>query len=86
MDIFKMAEGFLKIAVENMANAIKKISIQKNFTKIIIDKNGNIVKKINRETKPNSKKIKKIINKNKNKLKNGILKFFSLKGCEYPNS
>mgnify|MGYP005726134115 CR=1 FL=1 len=29
MDIFKMAEGFLKIAVENMANAIKKISIQK---------------------------------------------------------
>ena len=31
MDIFKMAEGFLKIAVENMANAIKKISIQKGY-------------------------------------------------------
>ena len=29
MDIFNMAEGFLKIAVENMANAIKKISIQR---------------------------------------------------------
>jgi 5-oxoprolinase (ATP-hydrolysing) len=26
-----MAEGFLKIAVENMANAIKKISIQKGY-------------------------------------------------------
>jgi glutathione peroxidase-family protein len=35
----------------------QKISIQKNFTKIIIDKNGNIVKMIDRETKPNSKKI-----------------------------
>ena len=31
MDIFKMAEGFLKIAVENMANAVKKISIQKGY-------------------------------------------------------
>ena len=31
MNIFKMAEGFLKIAVENMANAIKKISIQKGY-------------------------------------------------------
>ena len=31
MDIFIMAEGFLKIAVENMANAIKKISIQKGY-------------------------------------------------------
>ena len=31
MDIFKMADGFLKIAVENMANAIKKISIQKGY-------------------------------------------------------
>ncbi len=31
MDIYKMAEGFLKIAVENMANAIKKISIQKGY-------------------------------------------------------
>ena len=31
MDVFKMAEGFLKIAVENMANAIKKISIQKGY-------------------------------------------------------
>ncbi len=31
LDIFKMAEGFLKIAVENMANAIKKISIQKGY-------------------------------------------------------
>ena len=31
MDILKMAEGFLKIAVENMANAIKKISIQKGY-------------------------------------------------------
>ena len=31
MDIFKMAEGFLKIAVENMANAIKKISVQKGY-------------------------------------------------------
>ncbi len=31
MDIFNMAEGFLKIAVENMANAIKKISIQKGY-------------------------------------------------------
>ena len=31
MDIFKIAEGFLKIAVENMANAIKKISIQKGY-------------------------------------------------------
>ena len=39
----------------------QKISIQKNFTKIIIDKNGNIVKMIDRETKPNSKRIKKII-------------------------
>ena len=31
MDIIFMAEGFLKIAVENMANAIKKISIQKGY-------------------------------------------------------
>ena len=31
MNIFEMAEGFLKIAVENMANAIKKISIQKGY-------------------------------------------------------
>ena len=31
MDIFVMAEGFLKIAVENMANAIKKISIQRGY-------------------------------------------------------
>ncbi len=31
MDIFRMAEGFLRIAVENMANAIKKISIQKGY-------------------------------------------------------
>jgi 5-oxoprolinase (ATP-hydrolysing) len=28
---FKMAEGFLKIAVENMANAIKKISVQRGY-------------------------------------------------------
>ena len=40
---------------------IKSISIKKNFEKIIIDKNGNIVKKIDRETKPNTKYIKKII-------------------------
>ena len=31
MDIIFMAEGFLKIAVENMANAIKKISIQRGY-------------------------------------------------------
>ena len=31
MDIYKVAEGFLKIAIENMANAIKKISIQKGY-------------------------------------------------------
>jgi len=31
MNIYEMAEGFLKIAVENMANAIKKISIQKGY-------------------------------------------------------
>ncbi len=31
MDIIFMAKGFLKIAVENMANAIKKISIQKGY-------------------------------------------------------
>ena len=31
MDIFKMAEGFLKLAVENKANAIKKISIPKGY-------------------------------------------------------
>ena len=31
MDITLMAEGFLKIAVENMANAIKKISIQRGY-------------------------------------------------------
>ena len=31
MDIIFMAVGFLKIAVENMANAIKKISIQKGY-------------------------------------------------------
>ena len=31
IDIFLLAEGFLKIAVENMANAIKKISIQRGY-------------------------------------------------------
>ncbi|MDB9771518.1 hydantoinase B/oxoprolinase family protein [Alphaproteobacteria bacterium] len=31
MNIMLMAEGFLKIAVENMANAIKKISIQRGY-------------------------------------------------------
>ena len=31
LDIIFMAEGFLKIAVENMANAIKKISIQRGY-------------------------------------------------------
>ena len=31
MDEISMAEGFLKIAIENMANAIKKISIQKGY-------------------------------------------------------
>ena len=31
MNIYEMAEGFLKIAVENMSNAIKKISIQKGL-------------------------------------------------------
>ena len=31
MNIYEMAEGFLKIAVENMSNAIKKISIQKGY-------------------------------------------------------
>lgn len=39
----------------------QKVSIKKNFTKLIIDKNGNIAKVIDRETKPTSKKIKKII-------------------------
>jgi len=31
MDIVSMAEGFLRIAIENMANAIKKISIQRGY-------------------------------------------------------
>ncbi|MDG2165767.1 MAG: hydantoinase B/oxoprolinase family protein, partial [Alphaproteobacteria bacterium] len=31
MDEISMAEGFLKIAIENMANAIKKISIQRGY-------------------------------------------------------
>ena len=31
MDIVLIAEGFLKIAIENMANAIKKISIQRGY-------------------------------------------------------
>ncbi len=31
MDIISIAEGFLKIAIENMANAIKKISIQRGY-------------------------------------------------------
>ena len=31
MDIISMAEGFLRIAIENMANAIKKISIQRGY-------------------------------------------------------
>ena len=31
MDIVSIAEGFLRIAIENMANAIKKISIQRGY-------------------------------------------------------
>ena len=41
----------------------QKVSIEKNFTKLIIDKNGNIAKVIDRETKPTSEYIKKIIDK-----------------------